>query len=269
MRTQEAKMGRRIRRDLRPTVEQCERRELLSAITGVMAGNSLLASRHAPKASTNLAGGAGSGGQGSAMFPASISLGGVSLNQGPLLNPDGTINNLALAPTGTPTPRERRRQQFVARYVGPYSVVPGRTTTEAIQTMIQATGAANTMLHSDIQIQLITPKDPSLPIGGISTIFDRNLNTNTVLGFDLAAPQSNVDRGGRPNHFSTVNIDANVSAGTYVEGYAQGVLNIHYIPGSRRSLPGALSQGTAIVTIHAQIYAPNTSFILRNAIIDP
>jgi hypothetical protein len=266
-------MGRRIRRVLRPTVEQYERRELLSAITGVLAANSLLSSRHAPKASTNLAGGAGaaggSGGQGSAAFPASISLGGVSLNQGPLLNPDGTINNLALAPTGTPTPRERRRQRFVARYVGPYSVVPGRTTTEAIQTMIQATGAANTMLHSDIQIQLITPKDPSQPIGGVSTIFDRNLNTNTVLGFDLAAPQSNVDRGGRPDHFSTVNIDANISAGTYVEGYAQGVLNIHYIPGSRRSLPGAISQGTAIITIHAQIYAPNTTFILRNATIDP
>ena len=34
----EGKMGRRIARDRRPGVEQCERRELLSGITDVMAG---------------------------------------------------------------------------------------------------------------------------------------------------------------------------------------------------------------------------------------
>src|SRR5262249_50646917 len=121
-------------------------------------------------------------------------------NQGPLLNPDGTINNLALAPTGTLKPGQIRREQFVARFVGPYSVVPGRTSTEAMQPLIQGAGTANTMLHSDIQIRLVTPKDPTLPIGGTTTIFDRNVNTNTALGLDLAAPQSNVDRGGRPDH---------------------------------------------------------------------
>jgi hypothetical protein len=270
-------MGRRITRVRRPSVEQCERRELLSAITGVLAANSLLSSRHAPRVRVNLAGGGGSGagsaggsgGQGSSAFASSISLGGVTLNQGPLLNPDGTINNLALAPTGNPTPGERRRQQFVARFVGPYSVQPGRTSTEAIQTLIQGAGTANTMLHCDIQIRFITPKDPNQPIGGVSTIFDRNLNTNTALGLDLAAPQSNVDRGGRPDHIPTVTLDVNQSAGTYVQGFAQGVMNIRYIPGGRRSVPGAISQGTAIVTIHAQIYIPNASFILRNADINP
>src|SRR5262249_10514866 len=198
-----------------------------------------------------------------------ISLGGVTLNQGPLLNPDGTVNNLALAPTGNPTPSERRRQQFVARFVGPYSVQPGRTNTEAIQTLIQGAGTANTMLHCDIQIRFTTPKDPSLPIGGVSTIFDRNLNTNTALGLDLAAPQSNVDRGGRPNHIPTVTLDVNQSAGTYVQGFAQGVMNIHYIPGPRRFTPGAITQAPPIATIHAQISAPTATFTLRNASIHP
>jgi hypothetical protein len=124
------------------------------------------------------------------------------------------------------------------------------------------------MLHSDIQMLLVTPKDPSSPIGGVSAIFDRNLNSNTVLGFDLSAPQQNVDRGGRPNFFPTVSIDVNISAGTYVESYAVGTINIKYIPNGKHT-PGVFSQGRAIVTIHAQIYTNNVAFILRNATIDP
>jgi hypothetical protein len=243
-------MGRRLELKLRPNLEAIEHRVLLSAITDLLATQ-------------------GHRGTLSGTFGSSINLGGTALNQGPLLNPDGTINNMALAPTGTPKPGELRRQQFSARYVGPYSVVPGKTTTQAIQTLIQGAGTANTMLHSDVQMRLVTPKDPSLPIGGVLSIFDRNINTNTVLGLDLAAAQSNVDRAGRPNDFTTVTIDANISAGTYVEGYAQGTVKIRYIPGGRRSVPGALSQGTAIVTIHAQIYTANAAFLLRNVSLNP
>jgi hypothetical protein len=250
----EGKMGRRIHRGLRPDLELCEARALLSAITDILAANSLAAA-----SSLSDSGG----------FASSISLGGTALNQGPVLNADGSINNMALAPTGTPKPGALKRQQFTARYVGPYSVVPGETTTQATQTLIQGAGTANTMLHSDIQMRLVTPIDPSQPIGGVSTIFDRNLNTNTVLGLDLSAPQSDVDSSGRPDQFPTVTIDANISSGTYVEGYSQGIINIRYIPGGRHTIPGAISQGTAIVTIHAQIYTANTSFILRNASIDP
>jgi hypothetical protein len=268
----EDQMGRRFHRDLRPDLEQFEHRELLSAITDVMSGHGLHSSRHTQRASVNPAGGGGNSGSVSTIsggFSASISLGGATLNQGPLLNPDGTINNMALAPTGTPKPGQLKRERFVARYVGPYSVVPGQTSTQAIQTLIQGAGTANTMLHSDIQMRLVTPRDPSLPIGGVSSIFDRNINTNTVLGLDFAASQQDVDSGGRPSHFPIVTIDANISSGTYVESYAQGVVNIHYIPGGRRTIPGAISQGTAVVTIHAQIYSANASFILRNTSINP
>ena len=41
-------------------------------------------------------------------------------------------------------------------------------------------------------------------------------------GFDLAAPQQNVDRGGRPNHIPTVTIDVNMSSGVYVESMPRG-----------------------------------------------
>ncbi len=270
-------MERRYRRGLRPGLETFERRDLLSAITAVLASQSLHPGARAHSAVTQLAGGGssggsgssgGGGGSGSSSFASSITLGGATLNQGPMLNPDGTINNMALAPTGTPKPGQVRRQQFTARFEGPYSVVPGRTTTQASQTLIQGAGTSTTMLHSDIQIRIVTPTDPSLPIGGVSTIFDRNINSNTALGLDLSAPQQDVDRGGRPNRFPTVTIDVNASSGTYVEAYGQGTINIHYIPSGEHT-PGVTSQGTAIVTVHANIYSPNASYILRNVNLNP
>jgi hypothetical protein len=85
---------------------------------------------------------------------------------------------------------------------------------------------------------------------------------------DLSAPQQDVDSGGRPNHFPIVSIDINMSAGTYVEAYGLGVMNIRYIPSDEHTT-GVLSQGTAIVTLRMQIYAPNASFILRNVGLNP
>jgi hypothetical protein len=191
-------------------------------------------------------------------------------NQGPLLNPDGTINNAALAPTGNLTQRQLRQEQFKARFVGTYTVGGGRTSTEKNEVFITGAGSANTILHADIQMLLVTPIDPSKPVGGVSSIFDRNINTNTVLGLDLSSPQTSAtfDRAGRPVFLNKVGIDANISSGTYVEGFSVGTVSIKYIPSAKR-MRGVLSQGKAIVTIHAQIYTANTSFILRNAHINP
>jgi hypothetical protein len=257
-------MRRRIPWRVRPYVEVCERRELLSAITDILAGNSLAASRRAPHAQqvALVAPNQAAGTRGSSQSIA------VPQNQGPLLNPNGTINNLAIAPTGTLTKREQRRERFVAHYVGSYTQGPGRSSDEVTDTFVTGAGPANTMLHSDIQILLVTPKDPTMPIGGVASIFDRNINTNTALGLDVSAPAQNVDRGGRPNKLTRLAIDANISAGTYVEGFSQGVMTIRYIPSGRKT-PGVISQGKAIVTIHAQIYTANASFILRNDNINP
>jgi hypothetical protein len=253
-------MGRRIPRDRLPILEEVERRDLLSAITDVMAGNSISATDSNSRTAALV--------QSLASFSSqSIA---VPENQGPLLNPDGTINNQALAPTGTLTKRELRRERFAGRYVGTYTVGAGRTSDEQIQTFITAAGTANTLLHSDIQLLLVSPKDKSLPIGGVSAIFDRNLNSNTVLGLDVAAPQSTqyINRLGLPSLLPTVSLDPNLSSGTYDEGYSVGTMNIHYEPSAKRT-PGVLSQGKVVVTIHAQIYTANVGFILRNANIDP
>jgi hypothetical protein len=236
-------MGRRIRRGLRPGLELFEGRELLSAITDVMAASQA----------------SGKGG----FAPSGTSVA-TANNQGP--PPVGT--NLALTPTGTLTRRQLRRERFTATFKGTYTIGPGRTSTEASQIFIAATGAANTMLHADIQVSIVIAKDPTASISAVSTIFDRNINTNTVLGLDLLAPPQNVDRGGRPNAFPSLTPDVNISSGSYADPYGQGVMTIHYVPSGKHT-PGVIQQGTAIVTIHAQIYSAGTSFILHNANIDP
>jgi hypothetical protein len=236
-------MGCRIRRSLRPDLELFERRELLSAITDVMAASQA----------------AGHGG----FVPSTTSIA-TANNQGP--PPIGT--NLALTPTGTLTRRQLQLEKFTASFKGTYTIGPGSTSTEASRIFIAATGATNTMLHADIQVLIVTPTDPTASITGSSTVFDRNINTNTVLGLDLLTPPQDVDGGGRPNKITSVTPDVNMSSGTYVDPYGQGVMTIHYFPSGKHT-PNGIQQGTATVTIHAQIYSARTSFILRNANIDP
>jgi hypothetical protein len=262
--TTKRRMAKRRRRVARPLLELVECRELLSSIIDVLASTSA-ASHHGSSASTNLAAALSASRSGftTTNDPS-------QLTQGPLA---GT-QNVAITPSGTFKPAAIKRQRFVARYVGPYSVIPGKTNTQSFQVIVQAAGTANTMLHSDFQARIVTPSTPATPdgtptpISGVSSIFDRNLNTNTVLGFDFADPNSTVNSSGLPDQFTSVSIDVNSSAGTYDEAYGQGVINIKYEPSGKHAA-GTLSQGTAIVTIKAQIYASDASSILRNATIDP
>jgi hypothetical protein len=147
-------------------------------------------------------------------------------------------------------------------------VGPGRTSTEALQVHINAVGGANTMLHADIQLRIIKPKDPALPNSGVLAIFDRNLNANTVLGLDFSSPIQDVDRAGRPNHFTQVSTDVNESSGLYDEDYTQGTIDIRYLPAGWRT-QGVIGQGTAIIKIRAQIYSPQVDFLLANSNINP
>jgi hypothetical protein len=254
-------MARRIPRGRRLSVEVCERRELLSVYTDIMSASNLHAARG--RASLVLGSASSQPAAGGGFVPSQTSIA-IAANQGP--PPIGT--NLAITPTGTLTPREIRREHFVAQFNGTYKIGAGRTSTEALQTFITAAGSANTMRHCDIQLLIIAPKNPTAQFSGTSVIYDRNLNSNTALSFDVLAPPQNVDRGGRPNHFTQVALDVNASAGLYDGGFAQGVMNIRYFPSTRHTR-GVISQGSVLVTIQAQVYSSNTAFILRNANIDP
>jgi hypothetical protein len=252
------------RRDRRPYLEEIERRELLSLVTDLMLANQRTAFRPYVL-NQSLTPGANRVGGGSAQFPPftpSKSSIAVPSNQG------ASPTNQALFQTGNLTPHEQKRQRFVAHFEGPYTIGPGRTDTEAMQTFIRGVGSANTILHGDIQLNIITPTDPNAPLGAVAAIFDRNLNSNTVLGFDADGAHQNVDSAGRPNRLDHVTIDTNESSGVYDEAFAQGIINIRYKPNGPRGR-GGIEQGTAIVTIRAQIYTIRTDFILRNADINP
>jgi hypothetical protein len=124
------------------------------------------------------------------------------------------------------------------------------------------------MRHADIQLRIITPLDPTAQLAGVAASFDRNLNSNTVLGIDVSAPPQNVDGAGRPNFFTQMSIDVNESSGVYDQAFSQGTIKIRYFPNSKHT-PGVISQGTAIVVIHAQIYTIGTDFLLTNTDINP
>jgi hypothetical protein len=279
-------MERRISRIWKPAVELVERRELLSLVTNIMAGNhnaainspkvrALLAhvsapSSAAPQAAASVTpapgvtstGGARKGG----FVPSTTSIA-LPQNQG-YVAPANPGYNLVIAPTGTASSAEVKRQLFTAVYRGPYVITPGAFSSQSMLISIRGAGTANTMLHSDIQLRLAVPTDPTLQTTGASVIFDRNLNSNTALGLDLATPGTNVDGRGRPNRITSVTLDVNSSSGTYVEGFAQGVIEIHYYPSSTKTR-GASEQGNAVVKIHAQVYSGKFAFILRNADINP
>ncbi len=275
-------MGRRTPRSMLPLVEPVEPRVLLSLVTDIMAGNynamvnspkvkALLAGVSSPSttqtatATAQAAPITSSSGQGR-FTPTAQSIA-LLQNQG-FLPPASPGYNLVLQPTGTATPAEVKRQLFKAVYRGPYVIGPGSFSSQSQQIFIRGAGTASSMLHSDIQMRLAVASDPALQTTGATVIFDRNLNSNTVLGFDLATPRTNVDSQGRPNVITGVTLDVNASAGVYDEAYSHGVIDIHYYP-SGKKIPGAYQQGTAVVKIYAQIYAPNVDFILRNSTINP
>lgn len=257
-------MKRRRRHKLRPALERIEPLVLLSNITDLMALNSGAVDNRALQAFQT--GGSAGGGtvaasNTSGFVPSTTSIA-VPTNQGV----QGT--NLALMPTGTLTRREQKREQFSATFEGHYTTGAGQFSTQALLVHINGIGGATTIAHGDVQVRIVKPVDPALPNSGVLAIFDRNLNSNSVLGLDFLGPYQSVDRGGRPDFFNQVSLDANISSGLYDEGYAQGIIQIRYLPSGKQT-PGVFSQGTAIIKIHAQIYTPQVAFLLANSNINP
>ncbi len=294
-----------------PQLERFEPRELLSAITDIMAYDSLHSAK-AIKASQILAapslkasipsqvhaavagggGHAGGGGAGSgnasptspspafAPFMPITTAPQAATGQGP----QGI--NYAINPAGNLTKAEQKREQFSAYFQGTYTITPGRFSTEATNTLIQAAGHGSTFLHGDITLRIIKPASSVIgadgkpvpllgadgkpvQLGGVAAIFDRNLNSNSVLGLDAEGAAVNVDAAGRPISLDTLSIDVNESSGLYDEAIVgAGAISIQYLPFKHHPL-GTLDKGHVIVKIQAQIYTPNVDYILQNSNINP
>ena len=161
---------------------------------------------------------------------------------GPVLNPDGSINNMALAPTGNSETRRaqaaavhgavRRAVQRRARpdhHPGDPDLDPGRRT-------------ANTMLHSDIQIRLVTPKD--------SEPADRrrqhDLRPQHQLQHGPGIRPLRAPAGRRPRRAAQPLPDRDHRRQHQLRrlrrGYAQGTINIHYIPSGKHT-PACSARG--------------------------
>src|SRR5438045_357444 len=142
--------ARRPRRR-RPVLERLETRELMSL--GAPAHPA--ASRRTPQSTGNLAHVDSPNGLQGARPP------------GRFLNPkiiQQTVKVLYTpgSSTGTPTPREVRRQTFTARWIGQYTVGPPRFSDRA--STIHAygtTGGSNQFLKGKFQIALFPPADPT------------------------------------------------------------------------------------------------------------
>lgn len=224
-------MKRRTRRGWRPALERMESRELLSGITAALANRRPLA----PMVSTAQS---GSG---------------------------ATPVNEFFTPTEgeVPTPRELARERFVAAMGGPYAIGPGMFTDQALHISASGVGSSSAFLHGNYQMSIVVPKDPTQPITGVVSMFDRNINSGGLFSVDLTGTPGGFDRAGRPNLFTYVT-DVNLSAGIFGESDIHGTLQVRYQPSGRPS-PGGFEQGTAQVLFRAQVFTVGTNNPLHNA----
>ena len=133
-------------------------------------------------------------------------------------------HNIGLAPTGTSKPGELKREQFTGDVRRALQRRARAATTQAIQILIGAPGPPTRCCTAISRSGSSRPRIPALPIGGVGTIFDRNINTNTALGLDLPRRSRPSTAAGVRTTSDSVTIDVNISSGSYVEPTAQGAM---------------------------------------------
>ena len=213
-------------------VEEVERRQLLSSVYGMSASQGNPAQTAVRLASLH------------AHNPASgtVAVAGTSTPTG----------GSALLGFGTPTAKELARERFRASFTGPALKGPGRFSDQAAIHYVRGVGTSNMFLHGDLNLAFVTPVDPTQPITGVAVLQDKNINNSAVIGLDLTADGSRLDRFGRPTAFSFVS-DPNVYGGPYFITTSSGTGTIRY-NGSR-----------AFVTFSGLVYTSGLSNPLRNS----
>jgi hypothetical protein len=168
----------------------------------------------------------------------------------------------------TPTPATVRKQIFVARWEGQYTVGPPRFADRASTIHIfGVSGGANQFLKGKFQIVLFPPSDPSATptpgspyanqITGVAGLFPENiLQSGSTLVLDLnGTPVPGSSPDALPTHLSWT-YDFNASAGAYAApiGFLQGAgtLDIKWMPDAR-PLAGTKGSGKVIVSFQGLI----------------
>ena len=160
------------------------------------------------------------------------------------------------SPTGTgiPSAHELVRQSYIGKFVGSYTVGSGRFSDQASQIYTLGSGTSNQSLHGQYQMRVTLPKDPKANIGGVIALFGTNVaTTGSTLILDLTADPNSRVRG-LPTHY-TWSVSPS-SGGLYTNaggfGEGQGTLDIHFLPGGKRS-PSVLQTGRTTVVIKGLI----------------
>jgi len=121
-----------------------------------------------------------------------------------------TLDALLGAPPATvaavahePTPHERAREAFVAKFAGSFVTGPGRFTDQATQSFIKGGGTSNAFLHGDLQMVTFTPIDPGGDVTGTAALIVKNVsNSGNLLVLDLQGDTQTLDRRGRPTRLT-------------------------------------------------------------------
>jgi hypothetical protein len=167
-----------------------------------------------------------------------------------------------------PTPSEVRRQVFVARWIGQYTVGPPQFSDRA--STIHAygvSGGSNQFLKGKFDLTLSPPSDPNATptpgdpyanaLTGVAGLFPQNiLQSSSVLALDLNGTSSSGSGSpGLPTHL-TWTYDSNTSAGAYAApvGFVEGAgtLDMKWIPDAH-PLAGTMGSGKVIITFQGLI----------------
>jgi len=168
----------------------------------------------------------------------------------------------------TPTPSEVRRQVFVARWIGQYTVGPPKFSDRA--STIHAygvSGGSNQFLKGKFNLTLSPPSDPNATptpgdpyantLTGVAGLFPQNLlQSSSAVVLDLnGTGSSGSGSPGLPTHL-TWTFDFNTSAGAYAApvGFVQGAgtLDMKWIPDAH-PVAGTIGSGKVIVTFQGLI----------------
>lgn len=148
---------------------------------------------------------------------------------------------------GLPVPHEQARERFTADWGGPFYTSIGRFTDQASQIYIRGGGSSNYMLHTNGQLRIVTPTDPTMPFIGVMNLFDKNISSGGILGLELTGDRSRVDRAGRPIHFDAAT-SVELNSGIFTNSDFTGTVDIRY-----------RADGTAAVKVRGRVYTIGTT----------